>query len=258
VALDERWFIHAADPSLALTRPAEEATEGGLQALTSQVDGLVVVTQTCDIVRDCVSREFVEICPLLPVDDETLKTIRRGQRPNWAFVPALAARRLVADLDRVMTVEKSVVAGWARSPGWTTDAEARAFAQALARKRVRAAFPDDFTAMVKTLLSRMIDKHGKDSPEGRALRALSEIRILASPEWEGTSVEVMFWFIREEDLPSFDGKGWDELVGAWLALVHPVGRFTKVFGEVTTLARVTAEDYVNSDRLDLDHLSSGK
>ena len=36
-----------------------------------------------------------------------------------------------------MTVHKAVVAGWERLPGWTTDAEVRAIAGALARKRAR-------------------------------------------------------------------------------------------------------------------------
>lgn len=42
-----------------------------------------------------------------------------------------------------MTVEKSIVAMWIRTPRYTHDADGRAFAQALARKRVRFAFPDE-------------------------------------------------------------------------------------------------------------------
>ena len=42
-----------------------------------------------------------------------------------------------------------------------------------------------------------------------------------------------------------------------LELVPPAGRFTSVDAVVVTLGDMTAEDYVDSDPLDLDHLSSG-
>lgn len=60
LALGESWFVHVAngaEPLTALTALAAEA-EGadGPSALTSEVPGLVVVTQTCDIVM----RSFVK------------------------------------------------------------------------------------------------------------------------------------------------------------------------------------------------------
>ena len=257
VALRERWFIHAGDPGCALTPAANETAEPGLQAITSEVDGLLVLTQTCDIVRGCISHSFLEVCPLIVVDRERLQSIRRGQRPNLAYVPSLSERGLVGVLDRVMTVEKSVVAGWDRAAGCTTDEEVRAFAQALARKRNRMAFPNEFTAFVERLRRRMIDKHGKQTQEGKALRALREIRVAASPDWNAETIELMFWFIRNEDDLTFEGVSWDKLLSDWLALVPAEGCFVQVFGSVTSLSDLTADDYVNSDPLDLDYLSSG-
>ena len=75
-----------------------------------------------------------------------VEEIRRLKRPAFAYVPITAGDHLVADLDRTMTIEKALVAGWARTPGWETDDELRDFASALARKRSRFAFPDDFVA----------------------------------------------------------------------------------------------------------------
>jgi hypothetical protein len=71
----------------------------------------------------------------------------------------LADQNLAADLDRTMTVEKAVVAGWQRVQGCHSDDEARVFAQALARKRVRVALPDDFTAFIRGLQNRIKEKH---------------------------------------------------------------------------------------------------
>jgi hypothetical protein len=46
------------------------------------------------------------------------------------------------------------------------------------------------------------------------------------------------------------------LLAKWLALVPAFGRYTVVEGQVTSLSRLTADEYVHSDPLDLDHLSA--
>ena len=162
----------------------------------------------------------------------------------------------MADLDRVMTVEKPLVASWTRTPGWSNDADGRAFAQSLARKRVRFAFPDDFTAFVKKLQGRMTEKHDKATDEGRGLRALREIRVRASPSWDAIEVDLVFWFIRDAGDATFGGRNWADLLKDWLKLVAQSGRFKQVEGQVVSLRDMTAEDYVESDPLDLDHLST--
>lgn len=254
LALEEEWFVHVGDGASPLTAAAEEAA-GGVQALTSEVHGLVVVSQTCDIVRGCSGRPYIEVAPLVSVDQETWYQAKRGRRPAYATLPTLEKALLVADLDRVMTVEKSIAASWQRTPGFTRDEDGRAFAQALARKRVRFAFPDDFTAFAKKLQSRLGDKHDRNTDEGCGLRALREIRVCASPSWEATSADLFFWFIREDADVAHEGTSWAELLKAWLKLVPPGGRFVHVEGQVVTLAEMTGEDYVMSDPLDLDHLS---
>jgi len=255
LALEESWFVHVGDGALPLSEAAAQAVSG-TQALTSEVLGLVVVTQTCDVVRSCVTRPFIEVAPLVRVSEDDLHQVKRGRRPAHATLPALEKDLLVADIDRVMTVEKSIVASWKRTPGFTRDADGRAFAQALARKRVRFAFPDDFTSLVKKLQARLGDKHDKNTDEGRGLRALREIRVCASPSWDAASIEIFFWFIRDDAAATFEGKSWADLRKDWLKLVSATGRFTTVDGQIARLQEMTAEDYVDSDPLDLDHLST--
>jgi hypothetical protein len=208
------------------------------------------------LVRSCVERPYIEVCPLVEVDDVNLQQIKRGRRPQYGYVPLLAGRKLVADLDRTMTVEKPVVAKWQRIAGWSTDGQARIFAMSLARKRVRFAFPDDFTALATALQSRLTEKHGKQSREGCALRALREIRVHAAPSWEDQTMTVTFWFVRRDEDIDFLGESWAVFLENWLKLVPEGGRFAKVQGQITTLEDMTAADYVASDPLDLDHLSS--
>ncbi len=88
------------------------------------------------------------------------------------------------------------------------------------------------------------------------MRALREIRVRAAPSWDADEVELMFWFIRNEDERSFENQGWDDYLHAWLERLPESGRVVKVDGVVHTLDDLTAREYVESDPLDLDHLST--
>lgn len=253
--LGEQGFVYRIDPQRPLTEESLDAGSEGADLAESEVRGFVVVTQTCDIVRSCSSRPFVEVVPLVEVDKQYLYEIQRGRRPQYAFIPRVAEHCLVADLDRVMTVEKAVVAGWERQVGCQSDQEVRILGQALARKRSRFAFPDDFNQFVEKLSKRLDKKHNKESSEGEALRSLREIRVRAAPSWNDSEIQLMFWFIRYEEQVQFQGTGWDTLLQQWLNLIPASGRFQSVEGQVVALEDITAKDYVESDPLDLDHLS---
>lgn len=252
--LEPQWFVHKVDPANPLTRAGSAAAQQGAELAEEQVIGVVVVSQTCDIVRGCQERPYVEICPLVRVSAEALQQIERGRRPAYGFLPQLADQHLAADLDRTMTIEKSLLTRWMRTPGCDSDDEFRAFAQALARKRARFAFPDDFTIWVKKLQERLVDKHDRNSAEGQALRALREVRVQAAPSWDSAAVDIMFFFIRRDTDSDFEGTPWQHFLDAWLKLVPATGRFT-AHGQISSLEELTAFDYVHSDRLDLDHLS---
>jgi hypothetical protein len=252
------WFVTRFDPQHPLTPDAVDVVEVDAEAdLTeSSVSGFVVITQTCDLVRSCADRPFVEIAPLVVVDDRYLQEIHRLKRPRYAYIAGVAQFNLVADLDRVMTVEKAVVARWERISGCQSDADTRLLAEALARKRSRFAFPDDFNRFSHSLQKRMQDKHPKSSAEGEALRALLEIRVSAVPAWDAEAVALIFWFIRAEADDLFADRAWHEFLAGWLKLLPPSARFSSVEGLVVSLEDMTAKEYLHSDRLDLDRLSS--
>ena len=252
------WFITRFDPQRPLTPDAADvvATSAEADLTESSVSGFVVVTQTCDLVRSCAERPFVEVAPLVAVDDQYLQDIHRLKRPRYAYIAGVAQFNLVADLDRVMTVEKAVVARWERISGCPSDADTRLLAEALARKRSRFAFPDDFNEFAKELQKRMQKRHDKADDDGVGLRALREIRVRAAPAWDAERVELMFWFIRAEEDVLFKNKAWHELLAQWLKLLPPSARFSAVDGTVVSLDDITAKDYLQSDRLDLDRLSS--
>ena len=219
-----------------------------------EVDGVVMLSQACDIVRHCRDRPFVEIAPLVEVPKLWTEEIRRLKRPAFAYVPATAGQNLVADLDRIMTVEKALVADWTHSRGWKTDDELRKFAEALTRKRARFAFPDDFVVAARKLEMRLIERHNKHTDEGVHIRALREIRVRAAPSWYTDDILLSWWFIKEADSVGTP-VNWESFLERWLALVDQTGRFRSNPPIACHLEDMTARDYIESDRLDLDRLS---
>lgn len=210
--LGEHGFVYRFNPQRPLTSDSADVAQEETDLAESEVKGFAVVTQTCDIVRTCNKRPFVEIVPLVEVDEQQLHAIQRSRQPQYAYIPGVAELNLVADLDRVMTVEKAVVAEWKRKSGCLSDDEVRALGQALARKRVRFAFPDDFTDFARKLQNRLRDKHNKATDEGEALRALREIRVRAEPSWNSSEIRLIFWFIRDEGQNQFKGIGWEQFL----------------------------------------------
>ncbi|MFN7528834.1 MAG: hypothetical protein ACK5QA_15635, partial [Dolichospermum sp.] len=115
--LGEHWFVQRFHPQRPLTQESIGVAQEETDLAELEVRGFVVVTQTCDLVRTCRTRPFVEVVPLVEVDEEQLYQIQRNRRPQYAYIPGVAELNLVADLDRVMTVEKAVVAEWKRKSG---------------------------------------------------------------------------------------------------------------------------------------------
>ena len=91
------------------------------------------------------------------------------------------------------------------------------------------------TAMTR----RMSRKHDARSDEGRALRALREIRVRAAPSWRADEVDLLFLFVRDDTAQTFAGQTWDCYLDQWLRRVWPAGRFTRIDRVVQTLDDLT-------------------
>jgi hypothetical protein len=225
-----------------------------LLIVTTEAPGFIVLTQTCDLRRSSKDRKFVELAPLVVVSPEMHAEIARCKRPAFANIPTLADRRLVADLDRSMTVEKAVLATLTRTPGMTSDLEIADFQRALARSKGRFAFPDAFNDAMKRFQKRMVDRAGKQSPEGAHVNAVVEIRISAEPAWDAAEVGVTLWLIIKDDPAP---QQWTKWINEWEGLIDQTGRF-KLKGplRLRRLEDMRASEYVGSYPLDLDHLSA--
>jgi hypothetical protein len=258
------FFMHLADLRRPLTPQSRElATSEAnstdyLQGVLSQPHGMAVVTQTCDIVRDPNNRPFVELCPLIEVSPQAFEEIRRLKRPNFAYIPGVAHLQLVADLDRTMTAEKSVLTRCVRIEGCASDQETRSFSDALARKRNRFAFPNDFVHSMKNMSDRLKKLHGKRDGTGAFVQSLSEIKVRAVSSWNAERVSLTFFFILGDEAQPPSGST-DSQVAEWVSLFDTSGRFgldQDIPWRTCYLADLDAATYMESDRIELDSLST--
>ena len=253
-------FVTFAHRDLPLTEVSKDTVaEDGADTMVIDVlsdePGYAITSQSCDLVRSCNDRPYVEIAPLVPVDPATMLLVQRGKVERFAPHPLLGEKGLVVDLDRVMVVEKPVLAcldPGVRLVGLSSDDERRRFAGTLARKRGRFAFPDDFVAAVRRLRDHIVSKHAKNSPLGGFLASVAEIRMFC-PDWRAEEPEVtmLFLFDEQHQIPADAKKHADDLAGRFT----PTGAFKKLKVQVASFETMSAARYRASDLLELDFLS---
>ena len=295
-------FNHFADLRRPVTDASIELSKTSAVANVStarigtKVEGLVVLTQTCDIQRSSLKRPYIELCPLIRIEVGDAKSAAAGDLPRYAALPSLG-EDAVADLDRIMTVEKGWLSFAARTQGWVSDAEIRNFQAAVARRYQRFAFPDDFTIAASKLRDKIISRHGKpSSAEGQLFSLVKHIRVKAEPHWSSSEIEVTISFILEADTlgeipeelvdsqpysdtlkwlaakqrtsteiaerilsePSSPAKDilWTRLTEAWARSCKPRGCVSSIFGEVRDASEYPISEYWESSPLDLDYLST--
>lgn len=251
-------WLGVVDAPLTEHAAAAVGTENSNVAYVSaEVEALVVVSQTCDVVRGCSSRPHVELAGLVRLEEPAASEARRGSRPRFIPVPG-AGRDAFADLDIIVTAEKSLLARLLRVEGLPTDADQRRFGRGVGRVYSRFAFPDDLGISLGRLVERVRDKHDKASLEGRALASLEEIRVTGTPSWSANQVDVFLTFApatRSDAALVMSDDEWDSVVDEWLRRAEPRGVIRLVDGAMIPLDELTAREYVDSDPLDLDYLT---
>lgn len=251
-------FIFLADMAHPLSEQAKGLAEAGatdIDVVDAPGPGLVVVSQTCDLVRSCSERPYVELCPLVALDPVVFDQARRGRRPRYAVLSGVSDRGLAIDLDRTMTIEKAILAPLTnkRVIGVRSEQEARAFANAAARKRNRAALPEAFVLAIEQVRSRILLKHGNSSAEGRFLTEVLELRVRASPSWMADVVypEVFFVYGTLGDIPD-DA---DDHISTLLKRFIISDAYPSITGRAVSLETLPAADYLGTVPLDLENLS---
>lgn len=217
--------------------------------------GLIVISQTCDIIRSAERQNTVLVSRLIEVDDAVYQNVIRRSIPRYIAVPK-AGDRIVADMTAIMTVDKSLVAKWDRVDGFDPTQRVN-FARSIALFFSRPALPDELVLAISRFRSQVLSRSRRlTSPLGKALLCVDEFRIyedipgnyqllvflVDNPELDGTQS-------RDDISVKIEASIKGALGGDGLAALgdHPV--------LITTVDEQTARDYIRSVPLDLNIIS---
>jgi hypothetical protein len=180
--------------------------------------GVVIVTQTCEIVRD--ERLFVHVAPRKQHAGDTSSLARKGRMPRYVHLPRLGDNDFVA-LDRLYSIHKSVVADAERIPTVEGAKEAAIFGQAVGRYFSRFAYPDEVSPYLEPLAKHIIEKALKpNGAEGRSIAEVVQLRLRSVNGWEEPPYDMELVVIVDPTaLPMFPGDEvppFDERLNAWL------------------------------------------
>lgn len=253
--LGEHGFLARFSLERPLTEESRLASEQGVDISEALFPGFVILSQTCDVVRAMIDRPYLEVAALRLVDPKELEQIRKGRKPRFAFLPGLEDRSLVADLDLVNTVEKAVLLAVPPVRGCRSDDEIRHFAANLGRKRTRFAFPDAVTDMLGSWVSRLKKKHESSNEEGQVARWIRELRLAASPDWSADPIRLHFWILLDDKAPDGAVSRIDAQFAKWVDAFERPANVEDISWQVASLDTMSAREFLQSDPLDLEHLS---
>ncbi|HQZ36068.1 MAG TPA: hypothetical protein PK020_16695 [Ilumatobacteraceae bacterium] len=262
----------------------------GPGAIREKLPLAVVVSQTCEVVRPCVARPMVHLAAVVQLSSPVLEEALKNWRPQYVAVP-WAGDDFFVDLEVQGTVEKSVLLNAAFVSGCPDSGSRLRFAEGLARHRSRFAFPDDMAPTIAPLATRFREKAGKDTPQGRRINELLEIRARAIPDWDADAIAVELFFVVDSarlppvppgsepdpdmlsEIASLEAQRlaelldddtidavkrnalWQRLADAWGARAKATGSISEVTAQALPTNELTFEAANSMPMLDLDYLS---
>jgi hypothetical protein len=236
-----------------LLLPIMGNADGALEVMdVPAVHGVMIVSQSCDIVKPVEHRPFIQVASLVPVEENEMSSLQKGMRPSLVYVPGLGDKLLAADLDMCATVEKTALELWNRTPGCLSDEHQRQLGTALSRHRQRFAFPNEFNTLVTPLRRWFERKVGKDSAGGRFADRTREVRVLVD-DWENPK-EITFFVILKGPPDEAERQEWAGIVKNFEGYEMPKG-YPQAEYQLVTLDDISATEYVTSAHLDWDGLS---
>jgi hypothetical protein len=154
-------------------------------------NGVVIISQTCDVVRTHRERPTVQVAKLTQLEGDTEREAAEGRRPRFVALPNAGAGSF-ADLEVIGTIDKLVLVGLSRQEGVVGDEQVRRLAAAVGRNFSRFPFPDEVSEQLKPLVDDVRRKYGSAmSPLGRVLQRVMELRLEAQPRWDDPSAVII-------------------------------------------------------------------
>lgn len=226
--------------------------------------GFVVISQTCDVVRNPVnsSLKYVSVCPLVEINYGGLSSVEKGKVPRFGLI-ANTPDNVVVDFSRTMSVSKELLVTWEKQRGCTSLKEQLQFARSLERFFGRFAYPDLFNDSLITFRKAVTNRYDKNSNFGKALRSIKELRVYPHASWNNPDyVPITFIIILDEEIER-EIKDRNEIYEQMELIVNEIDwKAPFLLHEqaihLAELRDLTAADYLNSYPLDLNSLSFSK
>ncbi len=296
--------VWVADKGMSLTPEAASAAAAGPVITVRQAPAsrrVALVSQSCDIVKPSwrpskASWPFVQVCPVVDLkDDVLLDEASGGHSTRFAPLPGIGPT-MFADLNVCTTLEKAMLIGVAHHQGCLDDDQRTTFASVVARNRGRFAFPDGTDAVLNPLRDWFRGKRKKETPEGRAIARVHEIRVRRadSTPWDADVVQIELIFVIEPvEIPRFDKEAkvvpkdetiewlkkarrpgeiaerlesedepfdryflWQQLVAAWIKRCGQDPRVLLLGASAESGLEYSVSRAWHEPRLEFDHLSS--
>ncbi|NQY97271.1 MAG: hypothetical protein HRT82_08915 [Henriciella sp.] len=190
-------FVLDCGPFIFADKAPPDNPDGLIPRYADGYRGFAVISQTCDIVRSEDKLPCVVVAPLVEVTQSHREMIARGRAPRFVSIEN-APEGVVVDLAQAMSVSKTLLTTWPRTQGFDSSERARRFAYGLERAFGRFAFPEDFNTSIARLRKKIQSKYGNpDSPLGKALDLVQELRVRPSNDWNASTVSIKFFLIFE-------------------------------------------------------------
>ncbi len=230
-----------------------------------KMPGFVVISQTCDIVREPIDSfsKFVSVCPLVEVNPAGISNIEKGKAPSFGLIEN-TPDNLVVDFSRIMSVSKNLLVTWRRRRGCPSESKKREFAIALERFFGRYAYPDAFNQSFSSFRNATYEKYNKNSNFGKVLRSICELRVYPHSCWNNTDSVPVTLIVVIEDRDKREIEDREEIytqVKSNFDKINWVSPFSphEEYGiHIAELRDLSALDYLNSYPLDLNSISYAK
>ncbi len=227
--------------------------------------GFVVISQTCDVIRDPVDtfHKFVSVCPLVEIEIKNLSNIEKGKVPRFGLI-ANTPENVVVDFSRTMSVSKELLVTWERQCGCPSEKEQLLFSKSLERFFGRFAYPDAFNDSLIPFRNAVHNKYYKNSLFGKALRSIRELRVCPHANWNSPdSVPITLIVVLDEEIER-EIKDRNEIYKQIKPIIDeinwktPFSLHEEQGIRLAGLRDLTASEYLDSYPLDLNSLSFAK
>jgi len=158
-------------------------------------NGVVVISQTCDIVQTD-GRPNLVVAKAVELGESDARDALKGRRPRFVHIPG-APGELFADLEYIASMEKTSAVNLPHTRCIDDDAfeHQRKVAIAIGRRFSRLALPEEVIPWFDGLKKQVSDKaNNPDSPLGRVLDVVREIRVQAK-HWRPPGIDLKIYII---------------------------------------------------------------